>query len=535
LDEVILTKYPNPFDPYRGLGPVQAILIDIEAMRYSAEWNRNFFLNSAIPGGVIQTDTNLDDDQFRTLIERWREGHGGVSRAGKVGVLEAGQTWITTQHSMKDMDFSNLRNVSRDVIREAWGIHKSMLGNADDVNRANAQTAEEVYGRWKVTPRLNRRRMAGNARFLPMFGTTGAGVEFDYKDPLPDDREADNSELTAKATAAATLASAGWTPDDILKTVGLPPMGFEKPAPAALPAIGSGEQQGGDTTGEPAEQADNPQNRARIQVWRPRAAAQGDLSDVDAQWHQAVDGVTADYDSQITPAQRQELLDQIHAAVTASDLAALAALTVDSTGAKALLLAAMVAFAAVAAHQAASEAESQGAGSVPPATPSHADLSAVAAVTVALIGAELAVSAGREALRIWRTDATAEQITADVSAHLNAMSDAGPRLHLSAAMSDAQNKARLATFKAGPHVELYATEVMDHNTCEPCRLINGHDIGSTSDPDIDARVAELYPGGGYVDCLGLERCRGTIKARYEQATNTAAPLWRVNGQHMAGV
>src|SRR6202035_1933115 len=149
--------------------------------------------------------------------------------------------------------------------------------------------------------------------------------------------------------------------------------------------------------------------------------------------------------------------------------------------------------------------------------------------------AELAVSAGREALRIWRTGATADQITADVSAYLNAMTAAGTRLHLSAAMCDAQNKARLATFKAGPHVELYATEVMDHNTCEPCRLINGHDIGSTSDPDIAARVEELYPGGGYVDCLGLERCRGTIKARYEQAPSAAAPLWHVNGQHMAGV
>ncbi len=37
LDEVIHLKYPNPDDPYRGRGPVQTVLADIDAARYSAE------------------------------------------------------------------------------------------------------------------------------------------------------------------------------------------------------------------------------------------------------------------------------------------------------------------------------------------------------------------------------------------------------------------------------------------------------------------------------------------------------------------
>lgn len=119
VDEVIQVKYPNPMDPYRGLGPAQAVLVDIEASRYSAEWNRNFFLNSAEPGGVIQVDHPMDDDEWNDLTNRWREAHRGVSRAHRVAVLEAGQTWVPNAHSMRDMDFGNLRNVSRDLIREA--------------------------------------------------------------------------------------------------------------------------------------------------------------------------------------------------------------------------------------------------------------------------------------------------------------------------------------------------------------------------------------------------------------------------------
>jgi HK97 family phage portal protein len=237
--EVLQVRYPNPLDPYHGIGPVQAVLVDIESARYSAEWNRNFFFNSAAPGGVIQADSELDDDDFDRISARWLESHRGVSRAHRVAVLEGGLTWVPNQMTMRDMDFSALRNLSRDIIREAFGIHKIMLGNSDDVNRANAQTGEEVFATWSITPRLDRWRDVLNNQFLPLFGSTGEGVEFDYIYPMPQNREQDNAELTAKAGAAAALAALGvWDPDDILTVVGLPAMDTITPeaAPDTTPA-----------------------------------------------------------------------------------------------------------------------------------------------------------------------------------------------------------------------------------------------------------------------------------------------------------
>ena len=116
----------------------------------------------------------------------------------------------------------------------AFGIHKIMLGNSDDVNRANAQTGEEVFATWSITPRLDRWRDVLNNQFLPLFGSTGDGVEFDYIYPMPQNREQDNAELTAKANAAAVLAGTGiWDPDDILTVVGLPAM--DTLTPEAIP------------------------------------------------------------------------------------------------------------------------------------------------------------------------------------------------------------------------------------------------------------------------------------------------------------
>jgi HK97 family phage portal protein len=220
--EVLMTKYPNPFDPYRGLGPIQSILVDIDAARYSAQWNRNFFLNSATPGGVIQVDKRLSDDEWNEFTNRWRETHRGIGAAHRVAVLEQGATWVPNAHTIKDMDFGNLRNVSRDVIREAFAMHKAILGTTDDVNRANAQTAQEHFEAFLIQDRLDRWRDTLNCGFLPMFGSTGEGVEFDYDDPVTSNREADALELKSKAEAAQRLVASGYDPAGVLEAVGLP-------------------------------------------------------------------------------------------------------------------------------------------------------------------------------------------------------------------------------------------------------------------------------------------------------------------------
>jgi HK97 family phage portal protein len=233
LDEVIHIKMPNPLDPYRGLGPVQAAMVDLDSARYSAEWNRNFFLNSAEPGGVIEIPGKLSDEDYDEMVERWREQHQGVSAAHRVAIVEHGK-WVSTTFSQRDMQFAELRNVSREILREAFGIHGHMLGLSQDVNKANAEAGEVSFARWLVSPRAQRWKGELNMKLLPMFGETAKGLELDHCKIVPEDREADDRERTSKASAAASLVGAGWNADNVLETVGLPPMTFDgapEPAP----------------------------------------------------------------------------------------------------------------------------------------------------------------------------------------------------------------------------------------------------------------------------------------------------------------
>lgn len=223
LDEVIFIRTPDPDDPYRGLGPIPAILRDIDSARFSADYVRNFFLNSAEPGGIIEIPDMLGDQQFEILKKRWNEQHRGVSRAHRVALLEKGK-WVDRKYSIKEMDLAGLRNLSRDAIMEAYGVSKFVLGIVDDVNRATADVASTWFAQNLIVPRLERWKQAANRDFLPLFGSTGQGVELCYDDPVPENAEQRNADLTARTAAYHTLIQANVDPADAAEVCGLPQM-----------------------------------------------------------------------------------------------------------------------------------------------------------------------------------------------------------------------------------------------------------------------------------------------------------------------
>lgn len=228
LDQVIQLRMPNPLDTYRGMGPVQSILADLDSSRYSAEWNRNFFLNGAAPGGIIKVDRRLGDDEFDELRMRWNEQHKGVANAHRVAILEQGE-WVDRRFTQADMQFVELRKVGRDVIREAFGIPAFAVGEVADVNRATAEASKAWFAEMLTVPRLERIKGALNFDLLPMFGATAKDLEWDYVSPVPADREAAAAELKAKAEAAERLINAGLDSADVLSAVGLPAIRMATP------------------------------------------------------------------------------------------------------------------------------------------------------------------------------------------------------------------------------------------------------------------------------------------------------------------
>ncbi len=256
VDDVTMIRCPNPWDIYRGMGPVQSMLVDLDASRYSAEWNRNFFTNSAAPGGMIQMEKSLSDPEWEKFVARWREQHQGVSNAHRVAILEGGAKWVDASYSMRDMQFAELEQVASDKLLRSFGFPKFMLGEVNDVNRATAEASDAMFAKWLVVPRLERWKSMLNNDFLKLFGSAGKGVEFDYEDPVPPDAAQELAEMTAKATAAKTYIDAGFKAPSVVEALDLPDaLEWEKPEPppapiAPPPPPGQGDQQQGGQGGD---------------------------------------------------------------------------------------------------------------------------------------------------------------------------------------------------------------------------------------------------------------------------------------------
>jgi HK97 family phage portal protein len=223
LNEVGLMRAPHPLDVMRGLSAVNALNVDLGTARAARTWNRNFFLNSAEPGGIIEVPRRLSDEEFEEMSARWAEQHRGVSAAHRVAIIEGENThWIDRKYSMTDMQFVELLGMSDAAVRKAYRYPLSMMGESGDVNRATANAHRAQYAQNLLVPRLNRWKGMLNRRFLPQFGPTAVGRRFAYVSPVPADHEAANAALTTTTTAAATLITAGFTGDSVKEAYSLP-------------------------------------------------------------------------------------------------------------------------------------------------------------------------------------------------------------------------------------------------------------------------------------------------------------------------
>jgi HK97 family phage portal protein len=252
--EVLRITNPHPLDPHRGMGVVQTLGTIIGMSLESAQWIANFFANDATPGGVIEIEQGLPDMEYNRLRKRWNEQHRGTAKAHRVAILEYG-SFKPRSYSMKDMQFPEIRHLSRDQVLEAFRIHKHNMGISDDVNRANAVAAREQLAENETKPNLDEWYELANGPYSERFGAVGEVVELCYRDPTPEDADAALAEGNAKVDNYVKLVGAGVEPAAASEYLGMPelPLVVETspdPAPAPgqdtaqpdeSPAAGSGE------------------------------------------------------------------------------------------------------------------------------------------------------------------------------------------------------------------------------------------------------------------------------------------------------
>jgi hypothetical protein len=254
-----------------------------------------------------------------------------------------------------------------------------------------------------------------------------------------------------------------------------------------------------------------PDRPLRRQPYQQEVQAKVDYELMDAQVQGRIDALVAAVKS-LQSAQVDELAAAIEAA--GGDLETLAAVQATPLFAD-TLEAEMLAMAAQGVEQAVGEAERQG---ITPKTPDldMSSLTARANAVDTLLSRSLSEAAGRKAVSLTAESGavTPAEVAAAVKDHLLGLSDDYLQQQLSGATVQAMNTGRKAVFQENPPKYLYASELLDQNACTQCISVDGTEYDTLEEAEAD------YPTGGYANCEGGPRCRGTLVAVH---TDEAAP------------
>lgn len=259
---------------------------------------------------------------------------------------------------------------------------------------------------------------------------------------------------------------------------------------------------------EPDSPVPLPDRPLRRQPYNHEVRAAVDYAAMDQSWQGARDALVAEYRNQ-QAAQIEELHDAIVEAD--GDLRILSELRAGTVG-EAEIHAALADMADEGARQAMGEAERQGHKITKPDLDDITErLSVRASATADLLARSISETAGRRAIQITGGALTPAEVAEAVATHLKSLSDNYLAEQLGGAVTAAQNDGRKAAFRESPPEHLYASELLDTNTCASCAAIDGTEYQTLLDSEQD------YPTGGFIDCHGGPRCRGTLVGVYDEA------------------
>jgi hypothetical protein len=130
---------------------------------------------------------------------------------------------------------------------------------------------------------------------------------------------------------------------------------------------------------------------------------------------------------------------------------------------------------------------------------------------MAPVNRTLAVAAEAAQRAATAMDATVMGVVNAAIAAATSASTAGPEDVARQAANVAHGIGRRKAQTSLPEpAEVYASELLDRNTCAPCAQLDGQQYDTLEDGLQD------YPGaGGYVGCEGGSRCRGTLVIVWE--------------------
>lgn len=218
-DEIIHFKLPNPKDPYRGMGVVEAAMMYLQTEEFASDFTRHSILNSGRPSGILNFKGRIKESEFEQIKRRFKKEYLGTKNTGKTMFINGAEALDYQKLGMEigEVALQELRDMGLDNVMVMWRVSKTMLGISDDVNLNNAREARAVWLENTIRNKNDRFVDQLTSTLLPMFGKSNQVQRIGYADLTSERIEEQKDEW-----------SVGWgkwlTTNDIRAERGLDPV-----------------------------------------------------------------------------------------------------------------------------------------------------------------------------------------------------------------------------------------------------------------------------------------------------------------------
>ena len=183
--EIIHHKMPNPINPHRGMGTIEAGMVYIQTEQGTSNWTNNFIHNNARPAGIVSFNGKISKEDFDEVQRKWQEKYGSVKNAGKTAFVRNAEINFTQIGAgLSDIALKELKSMSKEDIMTMFRVSKPILGIVDDVNLANGKNAKRIFLENVIEPKM--KRLAGGINFK-LSERFGDNIELVFDSPVPED------------------------------------------------------------------------------------------------------------------------------------------------------------------------------------------------------------------------------------------------------------------------------------------------------------------------------------------------------------
>ena len=197
--EIVQFKRFNPFNPYVGMSPIEALATVAIGDMKMQEWNTNFFgkENAKLPG-ILSFADPIPDAEWERLKKDLTEQQGGTKRNLMMmrNVGQGGVAWVATAMSQAEMQFLDGREFTQMEIYDMFAPGLTQWLSTDTTN-ANAAAGRDAFMELAVWPLHTATAETITNSVLPAYGED---LIAEFEDVRPQDRKLALQEQEAFAT-----------------------------------------------------------------------------------------------------------------------------------------------------------------------------------------------------------------------------------------------------------------------------------------------------------------------------------------------